>query len=109
MNGLSKLLTVVFVAGIIAGLPGPTRAQVDPHCTNGGCDNFSLWCLADGRVPMCLNQGSENEVSTCVGHKAASAIYEALASACLGSCADPWLCNWTGLPASEVIGEPPQD
>lgn len=61
-------------------------AVVEPHCTDGDCSDYALWCMSQGRIAMCLNAYTNGEVTVCLGARAMSEIMNNVPNACIGTC-----------------------
>ena len=65
----------------------------EPHCSNGDCSAYAEWCMLKGREPMCLNGSTDHPVTLCISPKAMVGIMNHHPDACLGTCANPTVCN----------------
>ena len=71
---------------------------VEPHCSDGDCSDYALWCVSQGRIAMCLNAFTDQEVTVCIGAKAMPELMNHFPNACIGTCyyvhQDGAVCNF---------------
>jgi hypothetical protein len=104
VNKIAFLASVIMIAA-----PAITWCEVvEPHCSDGDCSAYATWCRELGRDTMCLDHGTEHEVTVCLGPRALIGIWNNHPNACYGTCAGATLCNdeTTTLTQDNLDGEP---